>query len=59
MREDASQVRTGNAPQALAAFRKALISALRLDGWAYMPAAFCHFAHNAQHTLRFMGTLAT
>jgi hypothetical protein len=57
--EDASQVRAGNTPQALAAFRNALISALRLDGWAYLPNAFRHFCHNVQDSLRFLGALST
>jgi predicted transposase YbfD/YdcC len=59
MGEDASQVRSGNAPQALAAFRNAIISALRLDGWSYMPNAFRHFCHNLQDSLRFIGALST
>lgn len=59
MGEDASPVRSGNAPQALAAFRNALISALRLDGWSYMPNAFRHFCFNVQDSLRFIGALST
>lgn len=59
MGEDAAQVRSGNAPQALAAFRNALISTLRLEGWAYMPNAFRHFSHDLQDALRFIGALAT
>ena len=59
MGEDASQVRSGNAPQALAALRNALISALRLDGWSYMPNAFRHFCFNLQDSLRFIGALST
>lgn len=59
MGEDASQVRSGNAPQALAAFRNAIISALRLDGWSHMPNAFRHFCHNLQDSLRFIGALST
>jgi predicted transposase YbfD/YdcC len=59
MGEDASQVRSGNAPQALAAFRNAIISALRLEGWSYMPNAFRHFCHNLQDSLHFIGALST
>ena len=59
MGEDASQVRSGNAPQALAALRNAIISALRLEGWSYMPNAFRHFASDLQHSLRFIGALST
>lgn len=59
MGEDASQVRSGNAPQALAAFRNAIISTLRLDGWSFMPNAFRHFSNNVQHSLRFIGALST
>jgi predicted transposase YbfD/YdcC len=57
--EDASQVRSGNAPQALAALRNAIISALRLEGWSYMPNAFRHFCFNLQDSLRFIGALST
>jgi hypothetical protein len=59
MGEDASQVRSANAPQALAPFRNAIISALRLDGWSYMPNAFRHFCYNVQDSLRFIGVLST
>jgi predicted transposase YbfD/YdcC len=59
MGEDASLVRSGNAPQALAAFRNALISALRLEGWSYMPNAFRHFCYNVHDSLRFIGAFST
>jgi predicted transposase YbfD/YdcC len=59
MGEDASQVRSGNAPQALAAFRNAIISTLRLDGWSYLPNAFRHFCYNVQDSLRLIGALST
>lgn len=38
--EDASQIRTGNAPQVMAALRNAVIGILRLLGWENMAAAF-------------------
>ena len=59
MGEDACRVRSGNAPQALAAFRNALISALRLEGWSYLPNAFRHFCYNVQDSLHFIGALST
>jgi predicted transposase YbfD/YdcC len=59
MGEDASRVRSGQAPHALAAFRNALISALRLEGWSYLPNAFRHFCFNVQDSLRFLGALST
>jgi len=57
--EDRSQVRSGNAPQALAAFRNALVTLLRHEGWAHIPNALRFFQHNVQHSLRFLGAIAT
>jgi hypothetical protein len=42
--EDASQVRSGSAPQALAALRNALLGLLRQHGYANIAAALRHFA---------------
>lgn len=38
--EDRSQVRAGNAPQALAALRNAVAAQLRIEGWTTLPAGF-------------------
>ena len=43
-REDASQVRTGHAPQNLAALRNLVINLFRLDGRANIAAAHRHYA---------------
>jgi predicted transposase YbfD/YdcC len=44
MGEDASQVRSGAAPQVLAALRKAVLGLLRQHGHAHIAAALRHFA---------------
>jgi predicted transposase YbfD/YdcC len=59
MGEDASQIRTGNAPQALAALRNALLSLLRYQGWSLIPDALRFFAHNVQHSLQLIGASAS
>jgi predicted transposase YbfD/YdcC len=59
MGEDASQVRKGNAPQALAALRNAILSLLRYEGWSLIPDAFRFFAHNVQKSLQLIGTFAS
>lgn len=56
--EDHCQVRSGNAPQALAAFRNALVTALRLEGWANVPNALRHFNCRPQDALLFLGATA-
>lgn len=57
--EDHCQVRTGNAPQALAALRNTLLGLLRLEGWPCIPTAQRHFDANLQHALRFIGALSS
>jgi predicted transposase YbfD/YdcC len=57
--EDASQLRTGNAPQALAALRNALLSLLRYEGWSRIPDALRFFAHNVQHALQLIGACSS
>lgn len=57
--EDRCQVRSGDAPQALAALRNTIITALRLDGWAHIPNALRRFSHSPQDALRFLGVPAT
>ena len=59
MGEDASQVRKGNAPQALAALRNAVLSLLRLEGWSLIPDAFRFFAHNVHKSLHLIGAFAS
>ena len=52
--EDASQVRVGHAPQALAALRNGLLSLLRACGWTQIADAIRHYgayAHRAIHLL--------
>ena len=57
MHEDASQLRSGQAPQAMAALRNAILSRFRLAGWRRIPQAFQHFAASLERTLRFVGAL--
>jgi predicted transposase YbfD/YdcC len=49
--EDRSQVRTGNGPQIMAAFRNLVITALRLAGYTNIAAALRHHARDAQRPL--------
>jgi predicted transposase YbfD/YdcC len=58
MGEDASRLRTGHAPQALAIFRNALISLLRSEGWSFMPNAFRHYRKHVQNSLHLLGAIA-
>jgi len=55
--EDAGQQRAGNAPQALAALRNALLSLLRHRGWANIADALRHYGAYAQRALRLLGAL--
>ena len=57
-REDAGQVRAGNAPHALAALRNAILNCLRLQGWHSIPDAFEHHAASLSHALMLIGALA-
>lgn len=57
--EDRCQVHTGSAPQALAAFRNAVIALLHSEGWPYLPNAFRFCRSNLQLSLRWLGALAT
>jgi len=45
--EDASTLRTGTAPQAMAIIRNTLIAAFRLTGWTNLKQARRHFSHAA------------
>jgi predicted transposase YbfD/YdcC len=53
--EDASQVRTGNAPRVMATFRNLAISLLRLDGATNIAAAIRHNARKDRRVLKLIG----
>ncbi len=53
--EDASQVRTGNAPRVMATFRNLAISLLRLDGATNIAAAIRHNARKDCRVLKLIG----
>ena len=57
--EDRSQVRTGNAPQALAALRNAVAALLRIEGWNTLPAGFRYCRESPQRSLKLLGIPAT
>ena len=59
MGEDACQLHTGSAPQALAALRNAILSLLHHEGWHYLPDAFRFYAANLQHALHTIGIDST
>jgi predicted transposase YbfD/YdcC len=53
--EDAHQMHTGHAPQALAAMRNALLNVLRAAGWTNMAAALRHYSWSVTDALQFIG----
>lgn len=55
LREDRCQVHTGNAPQALAALRNAILALLRFHGWSNIAAATRCYAAEPQRFLRLLG----
>lgn len=55
--EDASQVRSGAAPQALAALRNAVLGVLRQHGYGNIAEALRHFAWSPGAALRLFGLL--
>lgn len=57
--EDACQIHSGHAPQALAALRNAILALLRFEGWSSPPTAFRHFDAHPQLALRLLGAIAT
>ena len=57
--EDRSQIRTGNAPQALAALRNAVAALLRIEGWNTLPAGFRYCRKSPQRSLKLLGIPAT
>ena len=59
MGEDACQIHTGHAAQALAALRNAILALLRFEGWPSPPTAFRHFAAHPQSALRLLGAFSS
>lgn len=57
--EDLCQIHFGNAPQALAAFRNAILALLRFEGWPSPPTAFRHFDAHPQLALRLLGAFSS
>jgi predicted transposase YbfD/YdcC len=54
--EDASQVRIGHAPQALAALRNGLLSLLRASGWSQIADATRHYGAFAHRAIQLLST---
>jgi predicted transposase YbfD/YdcC len=54
--EDASQVRIGHAPQALAALRNGLLSLLRACGWSQIADATRHYGAFAHRAIQLLST---
>jgi len=59
MGEDRGQTHKGNAAQALAALRNALITLIRYRGWTNVAAALRHYGSSPQRALQLIGALAT
>ncbi len=59
MGEDAHQMHAGTAPQALAAFRNALLNTLRAAGWTNIAAALRHYSYSVSAALHFIGVSPT
>lgn len=57
--EDRCQVHTGQSPQALAALRNGILTALRHQGWENIAAALRHYSASVQKALALIGTAAT
>lgn len=55
--EDRCQVHTGNAPQALAALRNAVLTLLRYHGWSNVAEAARHYAAQPHKALQLLGQL--
>lgn len=55
--EDKCQVKTGHAPQNLAAFRNAVISLLRVSGYQEIAPTLRHFCRNSLKLLTFLGIM--
>ncbi|MFB7116204.1 hypothetical protein ACFCYR_46605, partial [Streptomyces sp. NPDC056291] len=52
--EDASRVRTGNAPRAMATFRNLAIGLIRQAGWTNIAAATDHYRSRTDHALQLL-----
>ena len=59
MGEDASQIHTGHAPQALAALRNGIISLLRRKGWTNIADALRYYGASVHHALQLIGAAPT
>jgi predicted transposase YbfD/YdcC len=59
MGEDRGQVHTGNAPQALAALRNGILTALRYRGWHNIAEAMRHIGASVQRALTLVGAIST
>ena len=57
--EDRCHVHTGSAPQALAAFRNAVVGTLHAEGWPYLPNGFRYCRSHLQQSLQWIGIPAT
>jgi hypothetical protein len=55
--EDKCQVKKGQGPQNLAAFRNAAISLLRLAGWKEIAPALRHFCYQPRKLFQFLGIM--
>jgi predicted transposase YbfD/YdcC len=53
--EDASQIRTGNAPHSMATLRNLIINTFRAHGWANIAHARRHYTHDYQRVLNLYG----
>jgi predicted transposase YbfD/YdcC len=56
--EDRCQLHSGNAAQALAALRNAILNVLRYQGWSSIPAAIRHYGAYLQKALTLLGVPA-
>jgi predicted transposase YbfD/YdcC len=59
MGEDACQIHTGNAPQALAALRNSISSLLRRNGWTNIADGLRYYGASAQRALQLIGVAPT
>ena len=59
MKEDRGQLHVGGAPQALAALRNAVLTALKDHGWTNIAAALRHYQARLQESLILLGLPAT
>jgi hypothetical protein len=57
MGEDACHMRTGNAPQTMAALRNALLSLFRRNGWSNIADALRYYAANFSQALELVGAV--